>query len=623
MNANEHRIYTQAIIDRAKNHDNEAIATLYKETYGMVYGTVRMMISDEQTVEDLVQDAFLKGFQSLDQLADPKSYPAWMRRIATNRVKDYFKKRKPVVFSQMEDEKGAIPEFEDERMDDLPEVVIDRKETTRLLDEILNTLPNEQRMAIVMFYYQQMSVREIAKMLGDSEGTVKSRLNYGRKKIEMQVRVLEKHGTKLYGLAPIPFLLILFRSFRAEISSMTVPELSVMEMIHKCAETVSDMAGAANTGASGVTSVGENIIYSVSEFIKQHILFVIICPIIAISAVVLVLPLLQSDLPSMQPAPSAEEFIDPSSQEQSAEEESAPAVPMDGNKTIYRIVRENIDFRFGDKMTVEYEYHPDGYRLSASYSAINDGGSVAKWKTIYHYDSNNPFLPSELQLYDSGGSLKFTYAYEYDSQNRLIKQTRYNGDVGAETDYVYTCSYNENGQKEYVRLETRYGNWAERTYFYDGDHIIGYEHEYMPAYYDPNYPDSSDHSHYTVDFVYDNATDTLSDGSRTYCMPTTSSGGHYREIFENEQFDDAGNVVSYDEHVIDDEFLHREIEYAVFEVPESAFLFNDLPTRYSFYGNAEFELITDGNDTLLPSFSFWISDMSLDDFYFGISRSEG
>ena len=74
-------IYTHTTINAAFHHDKRAMEALYRETYGTVYSSVRMMLSDEYAVEDIVQDAFIKGFQSLDQLSDPQKYPSWMKRI--------------------------------------------------------------------------------------------------------------------------------------------------------------------------------------------------------------------------------------------------------------------------------------------------------------------------------------------------------------------------------------------------------------------------------------------------------------------------------------------------------------------------------------------------------------
>ncbi len=109
----------------------------------------------------------------------------------------------------------------------LAEAVMDQKETSRLIGEILDALPDDQRAVVGLFYFDGMSVKEIAEMLAVSENTVKSRLNYARKKIEVEVLALEKKGTKLYNLAPIPFLLWLFKSQR--IYAADLPETIVVE----------------------------------------------------------------------------------------------------------------------------------------------------------------------------------------------------------------------------------------------------------------------------------------------------------------------------------------------------------------------------------------------------------
>lgn len=89
-----------------------------------------------------------------------------------------------------------------------------------------------------------MSVKEIAQTLGISENTVKSRLSYGRKKIEMQVKELEKKGTKLYSLAPLPFLLLLFKNMDAQ--AMEIPNTAVLQSIQQECTAVSG-AGGTNT----------------------------------------------------------------------------------------------------------------------------------------------------------------------------------------------------------------------------------------------------------------------------------------------------------------------------------------------------------------------------------------
>ena len=245
--------FTSKLIRKASAGDQDAITELYELTYSSVYKTVKSMIADEDTVLDIVQDSFIKGFQSLDQLDAPENFRAWMKRIATNKAKDYLKKKKPILFTDMASEDGEEIDFRDDRLDHCPEEVLDRKETTRLMNEILATLSEDQRLVIGMFYYEEMSVREIAETLGCSENTVKSRLNYGRKKVEVKVRDLEKRGTKLYSLAPLPFLLSLFA---LEASAEEVPSVAVLEGITaKCVATGTATAGSAGTAAAASTGV--------------------------------------------------------------------------------------------------------------------------------------------------------------------------------------------------------------------------------------------------------------------------------------------------------------------------------------------------------------------------------
>lgn len=245
---------TQEMLALAAKGNQYAIEDLYRLTYNSVYKTTKVLIQDEDTVLDIVQDSYVKAFQSLDQLDCPENFRAWIKKIATNKAKDYLKKKKPILFSEMANEDGDEIDFLDERLDHYPELVIDRKETTRLMKQILDTLSEDQRLVIGMFYYEQMSVKEIAESLGCSENTVKSRLNYGRKKVEVQVKEMEKRGTKLYSLAPLPFMLSLFAM---EASATEIPSAAVLEGIAaKCATGSAASAGTAGAGAKAAAHAG-------------------------------------------------------------------------------------------------------------------------------------------------------------------------------------------------------------------------------------------------------------------------------------------------------------------------------------------------------------------------------
>ncbi len=242
------------LIERAKADDQDAFYQLYQNSYDAVYRTVKSMIRDDDMAMDIVQDSFVKGFSNLSELESPDSFVSWMRRIAVNKAKDWFKKKQEISFSQMADEEGNEPDFEDERAENMPEAVVDRNETARLVDEILNGLSDEQRIAVGMYYYQNMSVAEIAEELAVSENTVKSRLNYGRKKIKTSVEELEKKGTKLYSLSPVAFLVFLFRNQIAQAAVGGAPEAAFGAIMAKTGVAVGNAAAASAAGAEAAAS---------------------------------------------------------------------------------------------------------------------------------------------------------------------------------------------------------------------------------------------------------------------------------------------------------------------------------------------------------------------------------
>lgn len=185
--------YTEAVEGAKKGKEN-AFSFLYQQTYKKSYYVALKYLRNETLVEDVLQDSYVAAFKSLEKLENPEKFSAWMARIVANRALNELKKDKPLLFSETENEDGQdITEtFEDDRVNIQPEMALDQQETSRLMQEIIDQLTEEQRVCITMFYMQEMSVKEMAEILQVSENTVKSRLNYGRQKIRDKVLDLEK-----------------------------------------------------------------------------------------------------------------------------------------------------------------------------------------------------------------------------------------------------------------------------------------------------------------------------------------------------------------------------------------------------------------------------------------------
>ena len=210
----------EKLVVQARNGAETAREELYKQTVRSAYLVACKIVHKDEDAIDLVHDAYITAFDKLDQLDDPARFQSWFNQIVANKCRDYLKKKRPMLFSELAASGDFEPEWEDEREENMPDIKLDREETIRLVWEILDALPEEQRLCVILYYQNEMSISEIAEALEISEGTVKSRLNYARKKVKQQVEQLEKEGTKLYGAAPFPFFLWLLKG---EKSMASVP----------------------------------------------------------------------------------------------------------------------------------------------------------------------------------------------------------------------------------------------------------------------------------------------------------------------------------------------------------------------------------------------------------------
>lgn len=210
----------EKLVVQARNGAETAREELYKQTVRSVCLVACKIVHKDEDAINLVHDAYITAFDKLDQLEDPARFQPWFYQIVANKCRDYLKKKRPMLFSELTVSGDFELDWEDEREENIPDIKLDREETIRLVREILDALPEEQRLCVILYYQNEMSISEIAEALEISEGTVKSRLNYARKRVKQQVEQMEKEGTKLYGAAPIPFFLWLLKG---EKSMASVP----------------------------------------------------------------------------------------------------------------------------------------------------------------------------------------------------------------------------------------------------------------------------------------------------------------------------------------------------------------------------------------------------------------
>lgn len=207
-------------VNRLKNGETEAFNVIYEKTNRYVYFTCLGFVKNEQDAADLSQEVYLTVIKQIQSLEDSAKLIPWLNRITVNKCKNFLAKNTPVLMESDEMQED-IPETKE---DFLPEEYVVNKAKREMVMKIMrDTLSDVLYQTVLLYYFNEMSVPEIAEVMECPTGTVTYRLSAARAKIKEGVLSHEKkHGEKLYSFAAVPFLTQLFT---AEASEIAVPEL--------------------------------------------------------------------------------------------------------------------------------------------------------------------------------------------------------------------------------------------------------------------------------------------------------------------------------------------------------------------------------------------------------------
>lgn len=166
----------QELIVNYLKGDAEAFNFLIKKYLSLVYRFVYGLTKNSGSAEDIAQEAWLKVWQNLKKFKLDKNFKTWLLVIAKNTALDYFKKKKVIVFSDLEDEMGEnkiITNVPDPSP--LPDEIFDRQDLKRVTAKLLESLPVKQQVVLNLYYQEQLTFQEIGEVLEESIDTVKSR----------------------------------------------------------------------------------------------------------------------------------------------------------------------------------------------------------------------------------------------------------------------------------------------------------------------------------------------------------------------------------------------------------------------------------------------------------------
>ncbi len=173
------------LIERCLDGDQDAWAEVVRQNWRKVFNVAYKFVGRHEEAEDLTQDIFLKIFRSLGTFDRRANFQTWLISVSRNLCIDYYRsvrKERETIDRQVTAEEVA-PVSRDVG----PLAALEQRDLAALLRRALNVLPDSLRLAVMMRDIQELSYQEIAERLGLPEGTVKSRINRGRKELARQI----------------------------------------------------------------------------------------------------------------------------------------------------------------------------------------------------------------------------------------------------------------------------------------------------------------------------------------------------------------------------------------------------------------------------------------------------
>lgn len=240
------------IVQKAKTGDSHALEEIYNETRQMVYFTALGIVRNEDDAEDVVQDTYIKVFQNIARLQDEKAFISWLKMIVVNVSKNNLKKCRPMLFQNDEEEVAVLGSIEEVGEEFLPQEYVDQAEKREIIKTMIENLPDAQRTAVMLYYFDELPLSEVSKVMETTEGTTKSRLNYARKQIRVKVDEQEKKGSKLYAGVPMLTRILHLVSQNCDLPAETAKHIlahSLQEANIAAGETASSAAAAGSEAA--------------------------------------------------------------------------------------------------------------------------------------------------------------------------------------------------------------------------------------------------------------------------------------------------------------------------------------------------------------------------------------
>jgi RNA polymerase sigma-70 factor, ECF subfamily len=166
----------EVLIGRIANGDRLAMQVLFSRHHVRVYRFVVRLVRSQSTAEDLISEVFLDVWRQAGRFEGRSAVSTWLLAIARFKALSALRRRPDEELD--EETAGAIEDPSDD-----PQLVLEKKDKSAIIQKCLTGLSAEHREIIDLVYYHEKSVEEVAEIVGIPQNTVKTRMFYARKKL--------------------------------------------------------------------------------------------------------------------------------------------------------------------------------------------------------------------------------------------------------------------------------------------------------------------------------------------------------------------------------------------------------------------------------------------------------
>ena len=253
------------LVECARQGDENAFGEIYKEFSKSVYYTGLQMTKNEEDAQDVVQETMLCLYTGLESIDKPKALVAYVNRIAYYRCMDIINRKAPTGQGCSEDIEVELMKIPEENIAHLPEGYWEQQEQRAYVIGLIDELNDTQRVVIMLYYYNQFSIKEIAEMLKLDEAAVKNRLSRARAALRVKMEK-DKDEKVLQGIMPMSMLTQILEADAAEVFTTEISTQiwqSIATKLGYSAETIAATTPIAtgavtgtNTAAVAATTAG-------------------------------------------------------------------------------------------------------------------------------------------------------------------------------------------------------------------------------------------------------------------------------------------------------------------------------------------------------------------------------